>query len=702
MGNSLQMQGKEALAALQKAADLLPGDATACSSLGLAQNNIGQLNDAVASFRRALAIKPDYAEAHSNLGVILNKLGRLDDAVASYCQALAIKPDSAETHYNLGNTLNDLMRLDDAVASYRQALAIKPDFSQAHNNLGKSLKGLGRLDDAVTSYRQALALNPGFALAHSNLGNALKELGRINDAVTSYRRALEIKPDYAEAHNNLGNALTDIGQLNDAVASYRRALEIKPDYAEAYNNLGNALRDLGQINNAVASYHRALEIKPDFTEVRSNLLFTHNYQSDQPAETLLAEAQYFGGLVARQARPYTSWRNLPDPDRCLRVGWVSGDFRNHPVGHFVEGLLAELAADATGRLELFAYPNHFRSDAVTERIKACCHGWHSAVGLSDQRLAERIHDDEIDILIDLSGHSGNNRLPMFAWKPAPLQMTWLGYMGTTGVAAIDYLLADPWALPATEEVHFTEKIWRLPETLLCLTPPDIEIPVSSPPASANGFITFGSFNNLSKINDAVVALWARVLAAVPDSRLLLKTKQLNAPSVRQGVVEQFSQHGISQHRLQLEGSVPQRAEHLMTYQRVDISLDPFPHPGMTTSAESLWMGVPVLTLGAGRFISRQGIGLMTNAGLPDWIAADADDYVAKAVWHASDLPRLAAVRNSLRQRVLTSPIFDNSRFARHFETALRGMWVQWCASRQASSCIPALAEGKDSPSPATF
>jgi len=282
---------------------------------------------------------------------------------------------------------------------------------------------------------------------------------------------------------------------------------------------------------------------------------------------------------------------------------------------------------------------------------------------------------------------------MFAWKPAPVQLTWLGYMGTTGMAAIDYLLADAWALTAAEESHFTERIWRLPETFLCLTPPDVATPGSALPASANGFVTFASFNNLSKVNDAVVALWARVLAAVPDSRLFLKTNQLNEASVRQGIAAQFARHGVDPGRLILEGTVPQRAEHLMTYQRVDISLDPFPHPGITTSAESLWMGVPVLTLGEGGFMARQGIGLLMNAGLADWVAADADDYVAKAVWHASDLPRLAAVRAGLRQTISASPIFDTARFARHFETALRGMWRQWCSGR------PEASPGSPPPAP---
>ncbi|MFI4940487.1 MAG: peptide-binding protein, partial [Burkholderiales bacterium] len=317
------------------------------------------------------------------------------------------------------------------------------------------------------------------------------------------------------------------------------------------------------------------------------------------------------------------------------------------------------------------------ADALTERIKACCHGWHSAAGLSDARLAQLIRDDSIDILIDLSGHTAHNRLPMFAWKPAPVQASWLGYFATTGITAIDYLIADSWTLPETEEMNFTETIWRLPETRLCFTPPDVSIAVSSLPALANNHITFGCFNNLSKMNDAVVALWATVLHAVPQSCLFLKAKQLSEASVRHSVLERFASYDIAADRLKLEGSSP-RATYFCAYHQVDIALDPFPYPGGATTAEALWMGVPVLTLAGERFLPRQGIGLLMNAGLPEWVAADAGDYVARAVSHAADLQRLAALRKGLRQQVLTSPLYDAPRFARHFEAALRGMWTQWC------------------------
>jgi predicted O-linked N-acetylglucosamine transferase (SPINDLY family) len=644
LGASLQMQGKDALSALQKAVELLPEDAEAHSNLGNTFQDLGQFANAVASYRRAVELKPDYAEAYSNLG----------------------------------NVLKDLGQLEAAAANYRHAIELKPDYAEAHSNLGNVLRDMGQFDRAVFSYRQALGLNPDYHEAYSNLGNALKDLGQLDDAVAHYQRALQTKPDYAEAHSNLGNALTDMRRFDDAVASYRRALELKPDYVEANSNLGNALQDLGQLEAAIASYRRALELKPDYAEAHSNLLFTLNYLPNQPAAPLLDEAKRYGELVARLARPFTAWRNVADPSRRLRVGLVSGDLRSHPVGYFVESVLSALTSQASQRIELFAYSSHFSSDAVTARIKSCCRAWHLTLGMSDESLAKRIHDDEIDILIDLSGHTAHNRLPVFAWKPAPVQVSWLGYFATTGVAAIDYLLADPVTLPESEERNFTEKIWRLPHTRLCFTPPDNKMEIGPLPALSNHAITFGCFSTLTKINDDVVALWARVLAAIPNSRLLLKAKQLDSTSARQNILARFAMHGIDATRLLMEGPCS-RADYLAAYQRVDIMLDTFPFPGGTTTAEALWMGVPVLTLNGERFLARQGAGLLANAGLSEWVATSAENYVSRAQAHATDLQALASLRKGLRQQVLASPIFDATNFARQLEEALRGMWVNWCS-----------------------
>jgi protein O-GlcNAc transferase len=693
-------QFDESAASYRRVLEIKPDDAQAHHNLGIILHQLGRFDEAEASYRLALQIKPDYAVAHNNLGVTLQELGRLDEAEASYRRALQIEPDDAKTHYNLGNTLQHLDRLGEAEASYRRTLQIKPDHAEAQSNLGIILHALGNLNEAEASCRRALQIKPDHPEAHNSLGIILQELGRLEEAEASYRRMLQIRPDYAEAHGNLGNTLQKLGRLEEAETSYRRILQIKPDSAEAQCNLGNILQELGRLGEAVASYCRALEIKPDFADAHSNLLFTHNYLADQPAATLQAEARRFGDLVAQKASPYEAWRNAPEPGRCLRVGLVSGDFRIHPVGYFIESVLAALASHASGRLELIAYSTNIHADdALTGRIKACCRGWHTTVGLSDAQLAQRIYDDGIDILIDLSGHTGLNRLPMFAWKPAPVQASWLGYFATTGVAAMDYLIADPWTLPEAEEAHFTETIWQLPETRLCFTPPDVNVDVSPLPASANGIITFGCFNNLNKMNHAVVALWAKILHATPESRLFLKAKQLRSTPVRQSVLERFAAHGIAADRLILEGSSP-RQDYLAAYGRVDIALDPFPYTGGATTSEALWMGVPVLTLAGEHFLARQGVGLLANAGLPEWIAADANDYVARAVAHAGDLPLLAVLRAGLRQQVLASPIFDAPRFARHFEAALRGMWTTWCDRQQGSRDEAVEAAAEPAPSDA--
>jgi predicted O-linked N-acetylglucosamine transferase (SPINDLY family) len=325
-----------------------------------------------------------------------------------------------------------------------------------------------------------------------------------------------------------------------------------------------------------------------------------------------------------------------------------------------------------------AFSATLEEDDLTARIRPYFSSWVSTLGLNDEELARRIHAHAVDILFDLAGHTGRNRLPVFAWKPAPVQVTWLGYLGTTGVPGMDYLLADGYAIPVGEDDQFSEAIWRLPDSYLCLTPPALDVAVDEPPALANGYVTFGSFNNLSKVNAAVVACWAKLLHAVPGSRLYLKARQLGYPETRKGVLEQFEEQGLEAVRITLEGWAAERAEALRAYQRVDIALDTFPYPGITTTSEALWMGVPVMTLKGDRFISHQGETILGNLGLADWIAADGDDYVRRAAGFAANPVALSGLRRDLRRRLIASPLCDAPRFARNLETALRGMWLRWC------------------------
>ena len=814
LGGALQMQGKNALHAFQKAADLMPNEADAHYNLGVVLKSLGRLDNAAVSYRRAVELKPDYVEAHSNLGNVLKDLGQLDNAIKSYRIALNLNPDSSDAHYNLGNALKDLGQLDDAVRCYRRAVALKPDFSMAYYNLGNALKDLGQLDEAVSCYRQATEINPEFFEVHNNLGIALKALGQPDAALASYRRALELnpelaethnnvgitlkdlgqldaalasfrkavelKPSYADAHNNLGsvlqylgqsnaalasysravelkpefadahsnlgsvllelgqtdgalascrkavelkpdsanvhnnlgivlkelgqfdaalasyrrvldiepdcaeafhnlgNALMKLGQFDSAVTNYRRALEIKPDYALAHSNLGIVLKNIGQFDDALASYRRALEIKPDYIEAQSNLLFTLNHTVHTP-EYCLNEAVKYGRMAAQLVTErFIAWKYADQPER-LRVGLVSGDLCNHPVGFFLKSLLAQLDY---ARMELIAYPTSFKADKLTGAIKPHFAEWKPLFGLSDEAAANLIHADGVHVLIDLSGHTAHNRLPVFAWKPAPVQVTWLGLPTTTGVAEIDYVLGDAWSIPTEFENQFSEAVWRMPDSYLCLTVPDSPVTVAALPARSNGYVTFGSFNNLTKMTDAVVAVWARILESVPDSRLLLKTRQLNDPATVAKTRQRFVACGIEPDRLILSGTFSSRDEHLATYNKVDIALDTFPYPGVTTSAEALWMGVPVLSLRGNRFLSRTAESIARNTGLPDWIAADEDEYVAKAVAFSSDLDMLAALRAVLREQVLASPLFDAPRFARNFEDALWGMWQHCQAGHQ--------------------
>jgi predicted O-linked N-acetylglucosamine transferase (SPINDLY family) len=569
--------------------------------------------------------------------------GRYEAALEPLQRAAQLKPGMAELHFKLGHSYEKLRRLDESAKAYRTALKLKPDFPEAQNGLLLVLPGLGNYEEA------------------------LQVCGRI----------LARKPDYFPALNNMALFLHKSGRASEAVEVYRRALALGNDFAELHANYGNALKDAGRLDEALSEYRRAIALKPDYLEPRNNLIFCSNYREGIAPEALLAEARSYGDIVSRMATPYAVHDNSPETDRRLRVGLVSGDLGEHPVGYFLEGVLANLDP---ARVELFAYSTAYHQDcALNTRLRACVAHWREATPdlMNDGALARQIHEDGIDILVDLSGHTGRNRLPVFAWKPAPVQVAWLGYFATTGLAAMDYILSDRWVLPPEEEGSFVEKPWRLPDSYYCFTPPDMLVEVGNLPALKNAYITFGCFNNLTKLNDRVIACWARVLEAVPSSRLFLKSKALGDALVAADYREHFARHGIGPERLRMEGVSP-RADYFAAFNAVDIALDPFPFPGGTTSVEGLWMGVPVLTLKGARFIGHQGETILHSAGLPGWIAENEDDYVAKAVAFAGDLEKLAALRARLRDQVSASPLFDAPRFARNLEVAFRGMWRQWC------------------------
>jgi predicted O-linked N-acetylglucosamine transferase (SPINDLY family) len=606
--------------------------------LALQYHQRGHLRHAEQLYRQILQVDPQNVDALHLLGVIAYQVGKSDLAIDYLNQALRIKSDSAVVHYHLGIALAGQGRLVEAVASYQQALRLKPDYAKAHNNLGIVLAGQGQLAEAVASFQQALRFKPDYAEVHSNLGNALQEQGALEEAVASHRRALQLQPDFAVAHNNLGNALKDQGRLDDAVACYRRATESGP--CAAHSNLVYALHfcpgfDAATIYDELGRWSR------------------------QHAEPL-----------AKFIQPHANDRS---PDRRLRIGYLSPDFREHPVGRFLLPLLEEHDHE---RFEIFCYASLNRPDLFTDHCRTQADVWREVLDLSDEHLAHAIRQDRIDILVDLTMHMANNRLLVFARKPAPVQVTYLAYCGTTGLRTIDYRLTDPYLdPPGQDEPFYSEQSIRLPETYWCYQPIMETPPVNPLPALRTGQVTFGCLNNFCKVTAPTLAAWSRLLQALPAARLVLHA---HPGSHRYRVREFFAEQGISPDRLIFADRRP-TVEYYQMHERIDVALDPFPYGGGTTTCDALWMGVPVVSLAGQTAVGRGGLSILSNVGLADLVAQDAEEYVHLALELANDLPRLSQLRATLRARMQASPLMDAPHFARNVEAAYRSMWQRWCA-----------------------
>jgi predicted O-linked N-acetylglucosamine transferase (SPINDLY family) len=710
LGESYRLSGQSdaAVASLHRALALDAGSAAAYNHLGMALRDCHQPDEAAVAYERAIALRPDLAEAHNNLGILLREQGRPDAAIAAFERAIAVRSEYAGAHSNLGNALWDSGRRGAALAAFERAIALQPDLAEAQNNLGTALRHEGRLDEAIAAYERAialrpdlaeypsslanalwqanrldaaiaaagraLALDPGHADAHNNLGNALKDSGRRDEAILAYSRAIALRPDHAEAQTNLGNALWEKGQLDEARAAARRALELKPDSAQACNALGNVCKEQGRLDEALGWFRKAIEVDPDCAVAASNLLFTLHYHSDLDAQAILAEhrawAWHFAEPLAAQIRPHDNDRT---PDRRITVGFLSPDFRSHPVGH---SLLPFFSARNRRQFEIVGYCDVRRPDAVTRRLEALSDRWHATAGLSDRQLAELIRTDRIDILVDLALHTAGNRMLVFARKPAPLQLTMLGLPATTGLATMDYRLTDPFLdPPGLTDDDYTEQSIRLPHCFWPYQPPDESPPVGELPARENGFVTFGCLNQFSKLTRPALRLWRDILQALPGSRLLIQAQ----PGSHLDPVRSLFERGvIAGDRVEFVAKLP-RHQYFQRFHRIDLALDPFPYNGHTSTLDSLWMGVPVITLVGRTGVGRGGVSLLSNAGLPGFIAGTPDRYVDLAVRWASDLPALAALRAGLRERMMASPMLDGRQFAAAVEAVFRRVWEHWCS-----------------------
>jgi predicted O-linked N-acetylglucosamine transferase (SPINDLY family) len=576
-------------------------------------------------------------------------------------QALAL----AQQHHQAG-------RLAEAESIYQQILAVAPQHAEALNFLGVIASQTGRHELAVALMRQSIALAPHSAVFLDNLGTALREIGQLEEAIACSRRALALDPNEPASHHNLANALQDQGHFSEAIASYRRALALAPLYTAAHLGLGQALLDLGLVREAEAAYRRVLELEPGSAEIHSSLVALLQYRDDIEPAASAAEHRRWDEIHAQPLRPtLPPPTNDPAPERRLRIGYVSPDFRQHPVAFFLEGLLAQ---HDRAVVEVFCYANVRRSDQGTARLRQHADHWRDIFPLTDAQAATLIRADRIDLLVDLAGHTADHRLLVFARRPAPVQVTYLGYSATTGLGTMDYRLTDAHADPVESgEPASAERLVRLPDCFSCYRPPDDAPAVGPLPALSRGHVTFASFHTLAKLNARLLDCWAQILTRVPASRLLLVAVGLRDIAAQERLRSFFAERGIPADRLEFHGWL-RLAEYLALHRRVDILLDSHPFSGHTASCHALWMGVPVITHVGPRPCSRMVASVLRTVGLSEFIAATPDEYIRLAGELAHDPARLAALRGSLRERLTGSPLTDAARFARAVETAYRQMW----------------------------
>jgi len=650
-----------------------PRDTDVLHLLGVLAFQAGRFDEAIAAAQNTLALRPDFAEAYFDLGNALSGKRQFDAAITAYRRAAELRPGFVDALINLGAACHQSRRFEEGIAALSSAIRLKPDSALAHDNLGVSLQTRGQLDEAIAAYTEAVRLNPNDPRLHNHLGYALEVKGQFDQAIAASAAAIRLKPDYAEAHATMALALKRKGLLDDALNSCSGAMALAPDLAEPHNTMGNILKDMGRIRQAIASYRHAVELAPNEPAIHSNLLYTLYFDARCSRAELLAQHRAWAERHAHPLRglirPHDNDR---DPNRRLRIGYVSPDFSAHSVGRF---MLPLLASHDHQQFEIFCYASVDSPDSFTLRIQRHADVWRDIRALSDEEAAQLIRKDRIDILVDLSMHMAKNRMQLFARKPAPVQASYLAYPGTTGLDTIDYRITDPHLdPPGSSDEYYTERSIRLPHSYWCYQPPIESLEMTPLPAAAKGFLTFGCLNNFCKISAATLQTWCRILTAVPNSRLVLHAFP---GSHRDTVRQKLSDSGIDPNRLSFKGELP-LPQYMQQYHNLDIGLDPFPYVGGTTTCDALWMGVPVVTLRGQTAISRGGASILTNIGIPELIAESPEQYVQIATNLAADLPRLTHLRGNLRGKMRTSPLMDAPRFARDMEAAYRKMWQGWC------------------------
>ncbi|MBF0177055.1 MAG: tetratricopeptide repeat protein [Magnetococcales bacterium] len=662
--------------------------------------------------RHVLTHAPDHPPSRRILGLLCLQRGAVDEAVAHLEQFLTLRPEHVAIRFLLANTLMVQQTMERAVGHFRALLQVDPTHAEAAYHLGLALYGQGKIPDAIQAFRQALDLPDadrpriltslakvlGFAAQYPEaeqcyrtilalepdnhsvryaLGLLLQDMGQTQEATRVFKSILEAEPHHAAVWNSLAILFRKEGFFEEAEAHYRTALGIKPDFFEAWNNLGILLGDMGCVREAVDAFRQALAINPDSATVHSNLIMNLHYLPESDAAGLLAESRAYHARHARPlARHVQPHGNDRAPHRRLRIGYLSSDFRQHPVGFFWQPVMA---AHDKRQFEIFCYSGVAKEDWITQRIQGWADHWRPIRGIDDATLAQTIREDGIDILADLAGHTEGNRLPLLARRPAPVQLTAGGHCNTTGLDAIDYLVCDAYHAPPGAESEFSETPLRMPDGYICYAPPFYAPGVTELPAREHGHITFGCFNSQIKVTQAVAALWSQILHRVPGSRLILRAGGMDDMKTRSRYLGWFQSQAIDENRLQLAGRLP-HLELLAAYGAVDVALDPFPYSGGLTTLEALWMGVPVVTMTGRTFCGRHSTSHLSHAGLPWLVARSPEEYMDIVLKLVNDLEGLTQLRRTLRTRMDRSPLCDGTRYTRNLEAAYRTIWQKWCAS----------------------
>ena len=632
--------------------------------------NIKKIEEVKKEIKKQIKIYPNSSVLYNIQGAVFAEENNQDLAINSYKKAKEINPNYAQAYNNLAIIFQKQNKFDDAIENYKKAIDIKNDFTEAYNNLGTVMIDANKFKNSMEFFNKAIKLKPNYAEAHYNLGLAYSNLNNFQKSLESFKNAIKIKPNYFEAYNNLGNIFSEVCDFDNAIQNYNKAISLNPDYDKPHDNLGNLFGVLGEFDKSYSEHQEAIKIKSNNAQTYSNLLFYYLHRTDFKQDSYLKEAKKFRSNCKTIKKKLSFKYQYKKTPNKLRLGLVSSDFGNHPGGYFTLSTLRELKKK---NFELIAYSNFVRNDEYHDQFKPLFLKWYSISKKTDEEVVNQIVNDGIHILIDLQGHSAFNRLPIFIYKPAPIQATWLG-QGSTGIPEIDYFIGSAHITPETEDKDYVEKVIRLPKISQCFTKPDLEINVNYLPALKNNFITFGCLNKTLKINDDVIKTWSKILLATTKSKLILKSKELDNEKFSNHILGKFEKNGVGTSKLILLGESKTRREVLQIYNQIDISLDPFPFQGVTNTCESIWMGVPVLILKGNRYVFHFGESINSNLNMQEWIAKDEKNYVDKAIKFSNNIKQLSIIRKDLREKVLQSPVCDSKGFSDDFSKML---WDRW-------------------------